>query len=112
MESVSVIAAIRTDYLKAGKMPVVIRILVKRKVAKTIPTGITIEPSQWDESIRLVKGSPNADLFNTKIKREVARLEGLITAKQLMGVPMTKMRVKQIVEGKDPSKQFSAFCQS
>lgn len=111
MENVSVFAALRMDNLLAGKAMIVVRVVVKRKVAKTIPTGMRVLPSDWDEKARLVRPvAPNATLMNSNLKKETNRLEGLLLNKSLLGIPLTKNRVKQILEGKDPGKDFTAFC--
>jgi integrase len=110
MTTVTVVPAIRNN--GTSKCPVVIRVFIARKVAKTINTGIKIHPDSWDASARLVtRKEANHALYNARIKKQVAELEANVLQKSLQGVQMTKQRVKKIAEGGDPGRDFYAFCQ-
>lgn len=111
MENITIIPAIRTSRMVAGKAPIIIRIIVGRIVAKSINTGIKISPGNWDLVSRTVtKGDSNAGLFNMKIKKEISKLESEFINKSLGGTPITKASARKIAEGKDPGRNFYKFC--
>lgn len=112
MENVTVVAAIRLSRMTAGKAPIVIKVIIKGKIAKTLAMGIKVAPGDWDTNKRAVlRGEPNHALYNAKIKKEVSRIEAEFTAKSLLGVVITKTSAKRIAEGKDPGQDFYKFCE-
>lgn len=112
MENITIVPAIRQSRMTAGKAPIVIKVIMQRKVVKTLPVGIKVAPDHWDNVSRSVlKGEPNAGLFNMKIRKEVSRLEAEFTSKSVMGIAITQTRAKRIAEGKDPGRDFYKFCE-
>lgn len=111
MENVTVVPAIRADRVIKGKVNVILRVMVRRKVAKTLSTGIRIDPDNWDtEARQVINREPNAKLYNLKISREVSRLQEEFLTKELLNIPLTRQRVKRIAEGKDFTRDFYEFC--
>jgi hypothetical protein len=111
MENITVVPALGSSNNDLVKSPVVIRVYISGKIAKTLATGIKVLPGHWDSSTRSVlKGETNYALYNMKLKKEVSRLEAEFTTKSLMGVQITKARAKKIAEGRDPGRNFYEFC--
>ena len=95
------------------KTPVVIRVYVSGKIAKTLSMGIKILPDHWDQVARCVlRGETNYVLYNMKIKKEVSRLEAMYTQNSILGIIITQARAKQIAEGKEPVGTFLNFVTS
>jgi integrase len=98
-------------YFKKERSIVIIRIIVDSDIAKVVQTGIKIELSQWDEKTRKIKNHPNQKILNQKIQNKIAELQLLITKAELLGVRLTKDRVKKIAEGTAITTDFYKHCE-
>jgi site-specific recombinase XerD len=112
MGSVNIIPTVLSHRLdKQGKSQIVIRIRVGRTFAHTEKLNYKIDPTSWDVEKRLCKiATPNAGLINSLIKKKVAELEDQFLQSELMGVTLTKTRVKKIAKGEALGKDFYVFC--
>ncbi len=112
MGSINIIPTIlnhRTD--KSGKSQLVIRVRVGKSFAYTEKLNHKIHPDFWDPDTRSVKKScPNAGMINSLIKKKVAELDAQFLESELMGVTLTKTKVKKIASGEALGKDFVAFC--
>jgi integrase len=101
-----VVATRKTGRLSA----IVIRIILRRRVVKTINTGLRIDPAAWDvEARRVNRREPSAALYNAKIQAEVARLQAEFARQEILGVSITGSRARRIAEGGTPGADFYAF---
>lgn len=96
-------------YYKKERQSVIIRIIVNGDVAKVIQTGVKIEPSQWKDG--KVIAHPNKTLLNQKIKNKVHELQSVITKAELIGMVLTKDRVKRLAEGGEITTDFYTHCE-
>lgn len=95
-------------YYKKERKAVIIRVILKSQVAKVIQTGVKVEPSQWKDG--KVTAHPNKSILNQKIQNKVHELQALITKAELMGVPLTKDRIKRLAEGGEITTDFYKHC--
>lgn len=95
-------------YYKKERRAVIIRIIVNGQVAKVVQTGIKLSKEEWKDG-KVVK-NPNKNILNQKIKNKVHELQALITKAELMGVPLTKDRVKRLAEGGEITTDFYKHC--
>lgn len=80
-------------------------------IAKNISTGIKVKPEEWSEEKREVVKHPNAKLYNQKIRNRVAELDKEFTKAELLGVNLTKDRVKSLSEGNVITTDFFKHCE-
>jgi integrase len=97
-------------YYRADRGAVVIRIIVNGLIAKVVPTGIKIEEHQWND--RKVIKHPNKVLFNQKIQNKISELQREITKAEILGVSLTKDRVKRLAEGGKVTTDFFEHCKT
>jgi integrase/recombinase XerD len=97
-------------YFKKERNLVIIRIIADGQIAKVINTGIRIDPTDWDEKKRQVIKHPNKSLYNQKIQKMVADLQVEIIRAELLGVKLTKDRVKRLAEGGKVTTNFYDHC--
>jgi integrase/recombinase XerD len=96
-------------YFKVERHSIIIRVIVNGSVTKVIQTGIRLYSSdQWKE--RKIVSHPNARLLNAKIQSKVHELQAIITKAELMGVKLTKDRVKKLIEGGGITMDFYSHC--
>ncbi len=97
MENITIIAAIRLPRQIAGKAPIIIRVIVGRQVAKTFNTGIKVSPENWNPDSRAVKKAEiNYQVYNMKLKQEIAKLENDFISKSIQGVRITKEKARKL----------------
>lgn len=97
-------------YYRKERRSVILRVFVSGQIAKVVPTGIKIEPGEWDEKARKIKDHPNKKILNQKIQNKIAELQREITKAELMGVLLTKDRVKSLSEGHAITTDFYKHC--
>jgi integrase/recombinase XerD len=112
MGSINIIPTLLSHRVdKSGKSQLVIRVRVGRTFAHTEKLNYKIIPTFWDQEKRLCKSSmPNSAMINSLIKRKVAELEAQFLESELMGLTLTKNRVKKIAKGEALGSDFIAFC--
>lgn len=112
MGSISVVPMLLKHRIdKAGKSQIVIRVYQNSKVICNENTGKKIPPHFWDEEKRKVKSScPNFSIINLLISQKITVLEEKFLQTELMGIPLTKARLKNIVKGQDPGMDFIKYC--
>jgi integrase len=93
-------------YYRVERKHVILRVIFKSKVVKTITLGIKIESNQWDADKRKVVHHPNARNMNAKIQSRIHDLEGEVLKVELLGGPITVYRIKDIAEGKKFTTNF------
>lgn len=86
-------------YFREARGAIVIKVNLNRETAKVVNPGIKINPAQWDEKNRKIVKHPNANLLNQKIQGRISELQKEILKAELLGVPITRERVKKICEG-------------
>lgn len=99
-------------YFRSDRKAIVIRIIVDGNISKVINTGIKIEPSQWNEKHRKVTGHANKNIFNQKIQNKIGELQKEITKAELLGVQLTRDRVKKISEGAAITTDFHKWSEA
>lgn len=95
-------------YYKKERKSVVVRIIISGQVAKVIQTGVKIEPDQWKDG--KVTFHPNKNLLNQKIRNKVHELQAIMTKAEILGIPLTKERVKKLAEGGEITTNFYDHC--
>lgn len=100
-----------TAYYRQDRGAVVVRLIVDSQIAKVVNTGIKIEKNQWDEVGRRVIKHPNKSVLNQKIQNKIAELQLEITKAEILGVRMTKDRVKRLAEGGKVTTDFYKHCE-
>jgi integrase/recombinase XerD len=100
-----------TPYYREDRKMVVVRIIANGQIAKVINTGIRIEKKEWDEKNRCVRNHPNKNIFNQKIQKIVADYQLEIMKAELLGVQLTKDRVKRLAEGGKVTTIFYDHCE-
>jgi integrase len=100
-----------TPYYRKERKSVVIRIFVDGQIAKVINTGIKLKFDEWDEKSREVIRHANKKIFNQKIQNKIGELQREITKAELLGVLLTKDRVKKLSEGNVITTDFYKHCE-
>ncbi|HXS59004.1 MAG TPA: site-specific integrase [Hanamia sp.] len=113
MGSISVVPMILKHRIdKSGKSQIVIRVYQNSKVVCNDKTGKKIEPHFWDEAKRKVKSfAPNSSMLNFIIYQKVSELEKKFIESEVTGMILTKNRLKKIVRGEDPGRDFIKYCE-
>ena len=97
-------------YYKKERKSVIVRIIINGDVAKVIQTGVKIESTQWKDG--KVISHPNKTLLNQKIQNKVHEIQAIITKAELIGMSLTKDRVKRLVEGGEITTDFYKHCKT
>jgi integrase/recombinase XerD len=95
-------------YYKKERGSVIIRLIYKGDIAKVVQTGVKVSPDQWKDG--KVTAHPNKALLNQKIQNKVNELQAVITKAELLGVPITKDRIKNLAEGGEVTTDFYKHC--
>lgn len=96
---------------KSGRSQIVIRVYQNSKVVGDESTGKKIRPEFWDEEKRKVKNSaPNFSIINLLISQKVTALETRFLQSEVMGGLLTRSRLRKIVKGQDPGRDFIEYC--
>jgi integrase len=95
-------------YYKKERGSVIIRLIHKGEVAKVVQTGVKVLPDQWKDG--KVTAHPNKALLNQKIQNKVNELQAVLTKAELLGVPITKDRIKNLAEGGEVTTDFYKHC--
>jgi integrase len=98
-------------YYKKERGVVVIRAIVSGAVAKVISTGIKVTPDQWKDKDRKIVSHPSKKILNQKISSRIAELQLAINKADVLGVHLTKDRVKRICEGGVITTDFYNHCE-
>lgn len=98
-------------YYRKERKIVLIRIIVDGVISKNINTGIKLEPEEWDAKERKVVKHPNKKIFNQKIQNKIAELQKEVTKAELLGVLLTRNRVKKISEGAQITTDFHKWAE-
>lgn len=94
-----------------GMVPLVICVTLNGKPVAYDPLKRRIPLAYWDSEKREVKkGAPNASLVNALIRKRAAELDKEFTQQQIMGITVTKNRVKDQVKGLAPGTDFIQYC--
>lgn len=100
-----------TPYYRKQRKTIVIRVIVNRTVAKVVNTQLKIEPDQWDETNKKVVQHQNKKILNQKIANRVAQLQQEFLKADLLGLSLTRDRVKRIAEGSAVTTDFYKHCE-
>jgi integrase/recombinase XerD len=95
-------------YYKKERKSVIVRVILNGSVAKVIQTGIKIESNQWSKG--KIINHPNKSLLNAKVSSVVHELQAVITKAELLGVVLTKDRLKRLVESGEITTDFYKHC--
>jgi integrase/recombinase XerD len=95
-------------YYRKERKSIIVRVIFGGDIVKVVQTGVKVEPEQWKDG--KVTNHPNKTLLNQKIKNKVNELQASITRAELLGVPMTKERIKDLAAGGEITTDFYTHC--
>jgi integrase/recombinase XerD len=95
-------------YYKKERKSIIVRVIFGGDVVKVVQTGVKVEADQWKEG--RITNHPNKTLLNQKVKNKVNELQAAITRAELLGVSMTKERIKNLAEGGEITTDFYKHC--
>ena len=108
MENVNVFHQVYKHRVNAsGEVSISLCVTLDNKPVLNIPLHKKVKLSDWDEKKRV---SRTNKVLNVLLDKNRNDLMQELTKAQLLGIKLTKKRIKEIANGEEPGKDFIAYC--